>query len=186
MNTPIVILLLLNFAYIGLLPIIFFRHDGKLNYEWWMTASPFFISAALIALYGAGVTQPWYPETYAKPIEIVAIVLSSLSIGLMSYTLGTHRRPLALWHQRNDVPEHIVTEGAYKHIRHPFYASFIAALVASAALCANPWAVAISVLGILVLNHTAAQEERRLLQSGFALQYREYVARSGRFIPSFR
>jgi protein-S-isoprenylcysteine O-methyltransferase Ste14 len=186
MNTSIVVLLLLNYAYIGLLPIIFFRRDGKLNYQWWMTALPFFISAALVALHGAGIMQPWYPEAYANPVEIVATVLSTLSIGFISYTLGTHRRPLALWHQRNDIPEHIVTEGAYKRVRHPFYASFIAALIASAALCGNPWTIAISIVGIFVLNHTAAQEERRLLQSGFGMQYREYVERSGRFIPSFR
>jgi protein-S-isoprenylcysteine O-methyltransferase Ste14 len=184
MNT--VILLLANLAYIGLLPIVFFRRDGSLNYRWWMTSSPLFLSSLLVLLHGIGVANPWYPELYAKPMELAATLLAALSIGLISYTLGTHRRPLALWHQSNDGPEHIVTEGAYRRIRHPFYASFIATLIASAVLCGTPWAVAVSLAGILMLNRTATQEERRLLQSGFGLQYREYVARSGRFIPSFR
>jgi protein-S-isoprenylcysteine O-methyltransferase Ste14 len=37
-----------------------------------------------------------------------------------------------------------------------------------------------------MLNYTAAREERRLLASAFGEQYRAYVFRSGRFLPSFR
>jgi len=186
MNIPITVLLLMNFAYIGLLPIFFFRRDGKLNGQWWLTASPLFGSALLVALHGCGFFQPWHPGSVAIAMQVTSTALTALSIGLISYTLGTHRRPLALWHQRNDAPDQIVTEGAYKRIRHPFYASFIATLIASAVFCGSPWAIALSVAGVLMLNSTAAHEERRLLQSAFADQYRAYVARSGRFIPSFR
>lgn len=186
MSTSIFILMMANFGYIGLLPVIFFRRDGRLNLKWWLTASPFFLSALLIALHYFGVLHSWYPSQSDPWREVAATLLGGISLGLISYTLGTHNRRLALWHQDNDKPEHIVTEGAYRRIRHPFYASFIASLLASALICASPWALTISLCGMLMLNYTAAQEERRLLASTFGEQYGLYIARSGRFLPRFR
>lgn len=186
MSTGTFVLLIANFAYIGVLPFVFFRRDGKLNLMWWLTASPLFASSGLIAMSYLGLLTPWYPPDMAFIWEGLAAFLAAVSVGLISFTLGTHNRRLALWHQDNDRPEHLVTQGAYKRIRHPFYSSFIAALVASAVVCASPWAVAISLIGVCVLNATAAREEKRLLASAFGTEYRQYLARSGRFFPSMK
>ncbi len=181
MSTSIFVLVMANFAYIGLLPAIFFRRDGKLNLKWWLTAAPFFLSALIVMLHYFDSMTPWYGAGSAG--EVAATLLSIGSIALISYTLGTHRRRLALWHQQNDAPEHIVTEGAYKHIRHPFYTAFLLALLAAIVLCVSFWTLAVGLGGFLMLNHTAAREEQRLQASRFGEQYQAYLRHSGRFIP---
>src|ERR1051326_8261640 len=113
MSASAFVLCMVNLAYIGLLPVIFFRRDGSLNMRWWLTALPLFVSGLLLALQYFGIPQPWEESTLSSVMEVAATVLAGLSIGLISYTLGTHKRQLALWHQSNDAPEHLVTEGAY-------------------------------------------------------------------------
>lgn len=185
MSTGIYTLLMLNLALMGLLPRIFFRSDGRFNLMWWLTAAPFFIDGFLVTLYQFKFLTLMIDPVYQPILEGVSAILSVLSIGLMCYTLGTHRRRLSLWHQANDAPEEIVTYGAYKYIRHPFYASFIVASLATVVLCPSIWTVAVAIYGWGILNYTAAREERKLSLSAFGEKYREYIGHSGRFFPKF-
>jgi protein-S-isoprenylcysteine O-methyltransferase Ste14 len=171
-----------NLVYMGLLPVIFFRHDGQLNWRWWLTASPYFVSALLLALCYAQVTPPWYLRD-SGILEVPAVILSLLSISLISYTLGTHRRRLALWHQTNDAPEEIVTYGAYRYIRHPFYSAFALTLIGVSLTTRTPLSIGVAVYGLGMLVYTAVREERRLLASPLAATYRKYRERTGRFLP---
>jgi protein-S-isoprenylcysteine O-methyltransferase Ste14 len=76
-----------------------------------------------------------------------------------------------------------VTYGAYRWIRHPFYASFLLALFGALVFCPN-WATLATFLeGFVILNLTAAREERRLSSSEFGAEYRDYIQRTGRFWP---
>src|SRR5262245_6025818 len=109
MSMAMFLVLILNLAYIGLLPRIFFRRDGRLNVKWWLTATPFFLSGALLILQYFGQVQPWYARAFSHTAEGIAAVLAVASTALISYALGTHRRRLSLWHQDNDAPEEIVT-----------------------------------------------------------------------------
>jgi protein-S-isoprenylcysteine O-methyltransferase Ste14 len=183
MNTPVLLLILLNFALIGLLPRIFFRHDGRLNARWWVTALPFGIAPGfLIAATVAGLA-PLTPRSWLTAGAMISVGLSAASVGLICLTLGTHRIPIALWHQDSDAPEHIVTYGAYRWIRHPFYTAFILAFGSAAAFL--PHWVTLGALGyaLAALNLTARREERRLAGSQFGSQYRHYLGRTGRFVP---
>jgi protein-S-isoprenylcysteine O-methyltransferase Ste14 len=177
---------MLNLSFMGLLPRIFFRGDGKFNLMWWLTSAPFFLSALLASLYYFKFLV-LMPEVavFQVVLEGVSAALSVVSISLMCYTLGTHRRPLALWHQNNDAPVEIVTYGAYKYIRHPFYSSFILAALATLVLCPSIWSALLVLYGLLILNYTAAREERNLSASAFGEKYRAYMTQSGRFIPKF-
>jgi protein-S-isoprenylcysteine O-methyltransferase Ste14 len=76
-----------------------------------------------------------------------------------------------------------VTWGLYSRIRHPLYASHILAFLAAAVFF--PHWVTLCLLGYMTwaLNLTAAKEERRLSASAFGQQYRQYMARTGRFFP---
>ncbi len=190
MNEAILLLVLLNFAYIGLLPVIFFKHGGKLNMMWWLTAVPFLVCVAIVIASFAGYLQPWgaawrrpYGIDFAEVLSLVSVVLCVGSICLISFTLGTHRIPIALWHQTNDAPKHIVTWGAYERIRHPFYASFLLAFLAAFLYCPQSGTLATFVYGIIILNRTAAREEQRLSTSEFGQEYKDYMTSTGRFIP---
>lgn len=186
MSAGIYTLLMLNLSFMGLLPRIFFRTDGKFNLMWWLTSAPFFLSALLASLFYFKFLglMPIF-DNVEIALEALSAIFSVASISLMSYTLGTHRRRLALWHQTNDAPEEIVTYGAYKYIRHPFYSSFILASLATVALCPSIWSIALMIYISLMLNFTAAREEKKLSASIFGDKYRAYITQSGRFIPKF-
>lgn len=185
MNEAVFLLLLLNLVFIGLLPKIFFKKDGRFNAMWWLTASPFFLCALFLTLSLAGYAPPFtgYENGWNKSLSLIAVCLSVASIALIFFTLGTHRIPIALWHQDDDAPKHIVTYGAYGRIRHPFYASFILALLAALVFCPH-WGTLFTLAhGFTILNLTAAREERRLCASEFGAEYEDYMKRTGRFLP---
>lgn len=185
MRVEAVVAVLVAFAGIGVLPRIFFRKDGMLNLRWWLTASPFFLSAGSVALGFAGVV-PVLESDVRPALSVVATVLAMASLALITFTLGTHRIPLALWHQDNDDPVEIVTWGAYKAIRHPFYTAFTLALVAAFLLAPSALTGPCLVAGVVGLGIAARREERRLSRSQFGEQYRVYMNRTGRFFPQLR
>jgi protein-S-isoprenylcysteine O-methyltransferase Ste14 len=183
MREPVLLLIVLNFALIGLLPRFFFRHGGQLNARWWATALPFIVTPLfLIGACAAGLA-PVTPRGWLVTTGLAAVALSAASIGLVCLTIGTHRVPVALWHQDSDQPEHIVTYGAYRWIRHPFYAAFLLAFSA-AALFLPHWVTLGSLCyACAFLSLTARREERRLAASALGPQYRQYAGRTGRFFP---
>jgi len=183
--TPAIVLGLVSLVWIAVLARFFFL-PGALNLQWWLNTIPF--AFAGIGMFGVlvGVASPLVaPSTAAGGImatSSVLIVAGSLILG--GFTLGTHRRRLALWHQHDDHPEHLVRAGPYAVVRHPFYTSYLASMVGCA--LAAPHAVTIGMLIVVVLrlNGTAAREERRFLASEeLAGAYAEYAQRTGRFIP---
>lgn len=175
------IVLIANFLLIGTLPVGFFKRDGQFNIMWWLTASPFLVSITSVMATYAGRIRPFVIPS--ELVSSIAICLSVMSIGLIAFTLGTHRIPIALWHQANDAPQHIVTWGAYSHVRHPFYASFLLAFLAAFLYAPQIITGTCLLLGFIVLNSTAAREEKRLRASEFGTEYQEYMHRTGRFIP---
>lgn len=183
MNVPLLVLVLADFAVIGVLPRVFFKR-GSFNRGWWLTALPFFCCPLfLLAATFAGWHSWLGTGTAATVGGSVAAVLAGCSVALLFLTLGTHRVPLALWHQEDDAPASIVTHGAYARIRHPFYAGFLLAFAAAVALFPHLGTVLPLCYAAIRLNATAAREERRLASSEFGDAYREYLARTGRFLP---
>ena len=167
----------------GLLPRLFFRKDGRLNLNWWLTALPLLTPPWLLVLAAFGVYHAETPKGWELGLGVVSTVLSSIALGLLFFTLGTHRVPISLWHQDNDAPTHIVTYGAYGKIRHPFYSSFLLSMIAVTVLIPH-WITGLNLLyGIWRLNSTAAKEEAKLSASSFGAEYRAYITRTGRFVP---
>ena len=78
MNTAVLVLYVLNFAFVGALPAIFFR-KGSFNPRWLLTASPFVVSPAFLILAHQGILPGWVePGTGAyRAMEIAAIPFSS-------------------------------------------------------------------------------------------------------------
>lgn len=178
-------LLLADFALIALLPRIFFK-KGSFNLRWILTGAPYFLSAiALVLAYTGHLGRlPGTSQRHlAMALEVLGVVLAFGSACLMGFVLGTHQKPLALWHQDDDAPEHIVTHGAYARIRHPFYTSFLLAL--TGALCVSPTIGTVATLayGAIAMTVTAKREEGRLAASEFGEEYKAYMQRTGRFFP---
>ncbi len=76
----------------------------------------------------------------------------------------------------------LVTRGPYRWVRHPFYLAAALAFVANSLVTAN-WFLALTggiAFGLLVLR-TRIEEEK--LIERFGEDYKEYMKRTGRFLP---
>jgi protein-S-isoprenylcysteine O-methyltransferase Ste14 len=173
-----VTLVLLNFAVVGLLPLLFFRRGGRLNARWWLTAAPLFAAPLVVLAAAAGLVSP-----VTDQLQLAAVPLAVLSISLIAYAAGAHQVRIALWHQDADAPEQIVTWGPYRWVRHPFYAAFLLALAGAVLLCPHPATLAAWLYGMIALQVTARREERRLLASPLGASYAAYAQRTGRLWP---
>jgi protein-S-isoprenylcysteine O-methyltransferase Ste14 len=182
MTTELFVIIFSNLVFIGLLPFLFFRRDGSFNFRWWLTGMPFFLSAAAVTAgrMGAVARMPGLPE---GAMSTVAILAALSSMAMMGWTVGSHRVPLALWHQDNDSAASIVSWGPYKYVRHPFYASFLLTQVAAVLAFPHLGTVASLVYGVLALSMTARREEGRLLTSKLGEEYRSYMKKTGRLFP---
>jgi protein-S-isoprenylcysteine O-methyltransferase Ste14 len=174
-------------CFIGSLPIIFFRKEGSVNLRFWLTGLPFFVSAfALIAArFDLLPTLPTLPMLGMawKSRPVVAALLGMAGVGIMCWTIGSHRVPLARWHEEDDAPVSIVTWGPYRYVRHPFYVAFQITQIAALLLLPHPATFLGLLYALLALAVTARREERRLLGSEFGTEYRDYMRKTGRFVP---
>lgn len=77
---------------------------------------------------------------------------------------------------------HLVTTGPYAHVRHPLYTGMMGWAVGLALVTAN-WAfVVLAVLTLWGMVTRAPREEQMMLDQ-FGDEYRQYIARTGRFLP---
>jgi protein-S-isoprenylcysteine O-methyltransferase Ste14 len=187
MPSPALVLCALCLGVIAALPRVFFRR-GTLNVAWWLTALPFGLAGAGLlqaALAGSaaagGVAAAGMPALAVLPV--LAVLPCTAALLLVGLTLGTHREPLALWHQADDAPVRLVTHGAYARVRHPFYLAFQLTLAGCLLAAPGPLTATALLWGVARLNQTAAREERRLLESAFGAEYRAYMRVTGRFLP---
>lgn len=187
MNTAIFLVQALNLLFIGALPKVFFKRGGRLNMMWWLTALPFGVAGVLLVMSLVGLVSPRFAfdGLVGSGLGLAGVTLSVASIALIAFTLGTHQRRIALWHQAHDAPEHIVTHGAYKYVRHPFYAAFLLGLLGIVLHIPHIISVVVFIYAALILAYTARREEYRLCHSAFSEQYRSYKQTTGRFVPKW-
>lgn len=179
------IIVTLNDILVCCLPAIFFRRDGKLTLMWFFTALPYALAPIVTWLAYAGIFSMHFK--YSLIAQYCGVVISVVSILMIGLTIGTHRIPLALWHQKpeRDTPQQIVDWGIYRFIRHPFYSAFIVLMVANTLVSQHLAALLILAYVVGVLTFTAVKEERRLgaVAGELGGHYRTYMRKSRRFFP---
>jgi len=84
----------------------------------------------------------------------------------------------------HDQTELIIT-GPYAYLRHPIYALSSVLMLTTLAACPSPLMALVAVLHLLLLQWEARREEKYLL-SIHGQAYRDYMQRTGRFIPQFK
>lgn len=189
-NDGILVLCLLNFGFIALLPYMFFKKGDKLNLQWWMTAGPMFACPAILALAFYGIFPPFVPydSPWTNVLSYAAVFSTCFSILMLGFSIGAHRAPIYMFHDTDDnshkTKAHLVTYGPYRYIRHPIYAAYLLGLWSAFFFHANVGTLICLIWGMIVLNVTAAKEERRLCESSdLGAEYTEYMTYTGRFIP---
>jgi protein-S-isoprenylcysteine O-methyltransferase Ste14 len=78
----------------------------------------------------------------------------------------------------------LVTGGPYRWVRHPFYVSMTLLLLGNSLATAN-WFILAGGTLLMTLIVIRASTEERLLIARFGDAYRDYMARTGRFLPRF-
>ena len=122
-------------------------------------------------------------ETFSWHHGSIGILTLLLSLILFTWTAWIHRGQKLSPLNSTDVPTHLVQEGPYQYIRHPYYTSYILSFFGGA-LLANSLEAMVAVLGIFHLYATAAeQEENKFLLSPLGQDYTLYKLYTGKFFP---
>ena len=77
----------------------------------------------------------------------------------------------------------LCTEGAYRWVRHPLYASFISFGAPGLAVFLNHWIGLVWVVALHLLWHVIISFEEKNMVTQFGNEYLTYAERTGRFVP---
>ena len=77
----------------------------------------------------------------------------------------------------------LVTNGAYRYLRHPLYAAFLSCLNFGLAVLLNNWIYIIWAVLLHGVWHWNIESEEKLMRQEFPSEYEEYCQITGRFIP---
>ncbi len=115
--------------------------------------------------------------TDPRPIKYVALVLFVLGLCLHFWTVSTLRH----WWKEDE----LCTHGPYKYLRHPMYAAWISFVGLALALGLNSWVILIWSVLLHPIWHLLVAKEERIMENVFGDKYRQYLARTSRFVPRF-
>jgi protein-S-isoprenylcysteine O-methyltransferase Ste14 len=99
----------------------------------------------------------------------------------------SHRALGRNWSISLELREHhqLVTEGIYRHVRHPMYTAFWLWAISQALLIPNWFAGCAGFLGFGALFVGRIEREEQMMLERFGDQYRAYMDRTCRIIPGF-
>jgi protein-S-isoprenylcysteine O-methyltransferase Ste14 len=165
-------------------PTGFVLHDVWLFLDFLLPLVFYLLGAALPSLvYGTILNLSF---TWAEFLQVVSVPLFLFGIVLNGMAYQALRQ---LMRPRIEVMEkhELVTRGPYSRIRHPTYAGIILMFLACTLLFLNMVLFA-GFLVILGVAYRKAVLEEELLSSeeGFGQAYRDYMLKTGRFLPKLR
>jgi protein-S-isoprenylcysteine O-methyltransferase Ste14 len=112
------------------------------------------------------------------------VALWAIAVALLAWTfrhLGPNLTDTVV--TRRD--HQLITDGPYRWVRNPFYDT-AALLVGAVSLIADNWMILLSGAVVLVLLVMRTHTEEEHLIARFGDGYREYMRRTGRFLPRAR
>lgn len=113
-------------------------------------------------------------------IGTILAIISTLLFFSCSYL--NYKNKLSVCYSK-ELPEHLVKQGAYKYIRHPFYLSYILNYIAGFMISLNPLGM-LSIFTMSILYfHAAKTEEIKFNKSNFSEEYKKYKESTGMFLP---
>lgn len=135
------------------------------------------VQLGLLAYYGvwSGRLGPW-------PLS-GALVLYGLSMGLFWWALRTARGHQLSFAYTQDTPRVLIYQGPYRYVRHPFYTAYTLCFLAAPLALGSGWLLLTTAFMFIVYRQSAVMEEQKFARSELAAQYREYMKRTGRFVP---
>jgi protein-S-isoprenylcysteine O-methyltransferase Ste14 len=127
----------------------------------------------------------WTAKSAYYAMLIVALFCFLMANGLFWWAVTSHadQRPNVVFGA--DVAQKLVTHGAYRRVRHPFYLAYVIGFFGSACVALHWAQFATTLVVFLFYNHAAAIEERLLMSdaSHHGAEYAAYTKRSWRWLP---
>jgi protein-S-isoprenylcysteine O-methyltransferase Ste14 len=111
------------------------------------------------------------------PIYIRLTLLGLLLISSLLLFKASHFVVEAEWR-----PDYVVNSGAYKYIRHPMYMASILTYLGLTIATASIASLIMSVVICFFYNYIASYEEQ-LLVNKFGNKYKDFMRKTGRWIP---
>ncbi len=125
--------------------------------------------------------MPWTTVPLPSWVRWTGVAMGGLCSLLMYWTLSSLGKNLTdTVVTRTEAT--LVTHGPYRWVRHPFYVTAALLMTSVTVLSAN-WLIGLSSLLVLTLLAIRTPKEEQMLIERFGDQYRDYMSRTGRFIP---
>jgi protein-S-isoprenylcysteine O-methyltransferase Ste14 len=112
---------------------------------------------------------------FLRLVILVAAMLSATYLAKSGHVVVSHE----------ERPDHVVTTGAFRHVRHPLYLASLLTYLGLTISTASLAALALFA-GIFVYHDYIASYEEKLLTARFGNRYREYIKRTGKWVPKLR
>lgn len=126
---------------------------------------------------------PAFADRMQHPLALALGIVVAIA-ALVMFRL-THKALGVMWSVSLQLKqEHrLVTNGVYRHLRHPMYTAFWLMALAQALLVPNWVAGLAGLVGFGTLYVLRVGEEERMMEEAFGEEYRAYSARTKRIIP---
>jgi protein-S-isoprenylcysteine O-methyltransferase Ste14 len=131
-----------------------------------------FLAAALAAEHVFAV-PPFARDGFM--VGIAGAVLAVTGLCIHGWTMLALRN----WWQEGK----LCTAGPFRFVRHPMYAAWISVVSPGVALMLNSWTVLLIIPPVHVIWHLLVASEEDMMRARFGDEYRDYAARTGRFVP---
>ena len=125
----------------------------------------------------------WSKLNLPDGLRWAGVGLGILCVGLVYWlfaSIGSGITPVSVTRKEHK----LVTRGIYRWVRHPLY-TVGSSLIVSFGLIADNWFIMlIAVLAFITMAIRTPKEEANLIEK-FGDEYRDYMKRTGRFLPKF-
>ena len=155
--------------------------EGKLNTALRAIIGSIFFLGVLLYIFRPQIVA-WAELPLPQWLQWLGVVLGGISLPLLAWTqlaLGRNFSPTL-----HVLREHmLVTSGPYQHVRHPMYTALFLSMSAILLLTRNWLVGGVPLVGLCVIVLLRIQREERAMIEKFGDAYREYMKRTGRFLP---
>ncbi len=119
-------------------------------------------------------------DSLAWPLAMLCFIAG---FALFFWAVRTTRRARPALAYDEAKPDALFRDGPYRHVRHPFYLSYLIFWLGTALATPGllPWAVPFIMLA--TYRDAALREERSFEDSPLAISYAQYRAQAGMFLP---
>jgi protein-S-isoprenylcysteine O-methyltransferase Ste14 len=116
-------------------------------------------------------------------LDPLAVAVCGISGVVFAWAVRTTGRQRLTAVFSDDLPGELIASGPFRYIRNPFYAAYLLVYVQALVASRSWWAVLPLAWMACLYYRAALLEEKKFLRSNLALQYRQYSATTGRFLP---